>query len=135
MINIPQNMKLSSSKWIGITLAVMFILPLIVAKCVPSDCCGMVVCFVLFFIVNPFYSLLIGVYAGRNIKTRWGMPVFSAAVIQLGTWLFFDFYAPEFLKLTGAYMCIGIVSMLIKKQRIKSNERSKSNGDNESLRI
>ncbi len=106
------ELKRTYLKWIGITLAVMFILPLVAAKCVPPDF-GMAVCILLFYIVNPFYCLIIGILAGNNMRGRWELPIISAVTIQLGTWLFFDMYDPVFLRYTVAYLCIGVLAMLI----------------------
>lgn len=98
--------------WIGITFTAMFILPLVAAKCVPPDF-GMAVCILLFYIVDPFCCLIIGILAGNNIRGRWELPIISAVIIQLGTWLFFDKYDPVFLRYTVAYLCIGVLAMLI----------------------
>lgn len=50
------ELKLTSLKWIGITLAVMFILPFAVAK-LASECAGMALCMMLFLVINPIYSI------------------------------------------------------------------------------
>ncbi len=107
-----EELKRTYLKWIGITLAVMFVLPLVAAKCVPPDF-GMAVGILLFYIVNPFYCLIIGILAGNNMRGRWELPIISAVIIQLGTWLFFDMYDPVFLRYTVAYLCIGVLAMLI----------------------
>jgi len=41
------------------------------------------------------------------------LPIISAVIIQLGTWLFFDMYDPVFLRYTAVYLCIGVLTMLI----------------------
>ena len=50
---------------------------------------GMAVCFVLFFAINPIFSGFCGVFAGKNIKKLWMLPIFNAGVFLVGTWLFF----------------------------------------------
>ncbi len=106
------ELKLTSLKWIGITLAVMFILPFAVAK-LASECAGMALCMMLFLVINPIYSIILGVIAGRNIKKLWNLPLISAVAFLAGTWLFFDIHEPWFIVYATTYLCIGVVAMLI----------------------
>lgn len=101
-------------RWIGITLAVMFILPFTVAK-LASECAGMALCMILFLIINPIYSMILGIVAGRDIKTLWNLPLISAVVFLAGAWLFFDIHEPWFIAYAAIYLCIGVVTMLITK--------------------
>ena len=39
---------------------------------------GMTVCFLLFYAINPLFSIACGVFAGKNIKKLWGFPIFNA---------------------------------------------------------
>lgn len=99
-------------RWIGITLAVMFILPFAVAKHA-SECAGMALCMLLFLVINPIYSIILGIVAGRNIKTMWNLPLISAVAFLAGAWLFFDTHEPWFIVYATTYLCIGVVAMLI----------------------
>lgn len=98
--------------WIGITIAVMFILPFAVAK-FASECAGMALCMMLFLIINPIYSIILGIVAGQNIKALWNLPLISAVAFLAGTWLFFDIHEPWFIVYATTYLCIGVVAMLI----------------------
>ncbi len=99
-------------KWIGITLAVMFILPFAVAK-LASECAGMALCMMMFLVINPIYSIILGIVAGRNIKSLWSLPLISAVAFLTGTWIFFDIHEPWFIAYAAVYLCIGVVAMLI----------------------
>lgn len=99
-------------RWIGITLAVMFILPFAVAK-LASECAGMALCMMLFLVINPIYSVILGIAAGRDIKALWNLPIISAVAFLAGVWLFFDIHEPWFIAYDAAYLCIGVVAMLI----------------------
>lgn len=99
-------------RWIGITLAVMFILPFAVAK-LASECLGMALCMMLFFVIDPSYSIILGIVAGRNIKALWNLPLISAVAFLAGTWLFFDIHEPWFIVYATTYLCIGVIAMLI----------------------
>ena len=106
------ELKRTSLKWVGITIAVMFILPFTVAK-FASECAGMALCMMLFLVINPIYSIILGVIAGRNIKKLWNLPLISAVAILAGVWLFFDIHESWFIAYAATYLCIGVVAMLI----------------------
>ncbi len=74
---------------------------------------GMAVCFILFFAVNPLFSMVCGVFAGKDIKQLWALPVITAGLFLAGTWLFFEIAETAFLLYCGCYLIIGIISMLI----------------------
>lgn len=83
---------------------------------------GMAVCFLLFFAVNPCFCVLCGVFAGKNIKVFWVLPIISAVLFLAGTWIFFDPGETAFLLYCGIYLLIGIVAMMLTAaiQRIKN---------------
>lgn len=99
-------------KWIGITLAVMFITPFAVAR-IASECAGMALCMMLFLVINPLYSVILGIVAGRDIKALWNLPLISAVAFLSGAWLFFDIHEPWFIAYAAVYLCLGVVAMLI----------------------
>ena len=74
---------------------------------------GMAVCFLLFFAVNPLYSVIIGAYAGKDVKHLWSLPVISAVLFLIGTWIFFDMGETAFILYAAVYLVIGIMAMLI----------------------
>lgn len=74
---------------------------------------GMAVCFILFFAINPVFSAVCGIFAGKNIKQLWALPIITAGLFLVGTWLFFDMGETAFLLYAGCYLIIGIIAMLI----------------------
>lgn len=74
---------------------------------------GMAVCFLLFYAINPLFSIACGVFAGKNIKKLWMLPLFNAGAFLVGTWLFFEMGEPAFWLYCGVYLIIGICSMLV----------------------
>jgi len=99
-------------RWIGITVAVMFILPFAVAK-LASECAGMALCMILFLVINPIYSIILGIVAGWYIKALWNLPLISSVAFLAGAWLFFDIHELWFMAYAAVYLCIGIIAMLI----------------------
>lgn len=51
---------------------------------------GMSVCFLLFYAVNPVYAVTAKVFAGKNIRQIWSIPVFAAVLFLAGTWIFYS---------------------------------------------
>ncbi len=69
--------------WLCLSAAVMFLLPFIAVTFVKGDS-GMAVCFLLFYAVNPIYSVIVGFFTGKNIRKMWSLPIFSSILFLLG---------------------------------------------------
>ena len=100
--------------WLTITAMVMFALPFVVAR-FASECSGMALCMILFFIVNPIYSAILGFRCGRNIRQMWNLPLVSSVAFLAGTWLFFDIKEVWFIIYASVYLIIGLGAMGISK--------------------
>ena len=81
----------------------------------------MAICFVLFFALNPIYAICVGAAAGRDGRKLWALPVITALLFLIGTWLFFDWREKAFVLYALIYLFLGIaamlISMFIKKKR------------------
>ena len=106
--------------WIAVTLALMLALPFAVAR-LASECSGMALCMILFFIVNPFYSAILGFRCGKNIRQMWNLPLVSSIAFLAGTWLFFDIKEVWFIIYALVYLIIGWTAMGISKYLNKRN--------------
>ena len=106
--------------WIAVTVAVMFALPFGIAR-LESERSGMALCMILFFIVNPIYSAILGFRCGRNIRRMWNLPLVSSIVFLAGTWLFFDIKEVWFIIYALVYLTIGWTAMGISKYLNKRN--------------
>ncbi len=96
--------------WIAVTVAVMFALPFAVAR-LASECSGLALCMILFFIVNPIYSAILGCYCGKDIRRMWNLPLVSSIAFLAGTWLFFDIKEVWFIIYASVYLIIGWTAM------------------------
>lgn len=105
-------MKNNFILWVMISMVIMLVLPWLAVSFVKGDA-GMAVCFILFFAVNPIYSVIMGVFSGKNIKSLWGMPVISAILFLLGSWIFFSIGEKAFILYAGVYLILGIAAMTI----------------------
>ena len=105
-------MKKNIIFWLAASVAVMLALPWLAVTFVTGDA-AMVVCFLLFFAVNPVYSVAIGAVAGKNIRHLWSLPVISAAMSLIGAWIFFEMGEMAFILYAAVYLALGIAAMLI----------------------
>ena len=62
---------------------------------------------------QPLYSVIFGVFAGKDMKHLWSLPIVSAALFLIGTWIFFDMGEMAFILYAVVYLVLGIVAMLI----------------------
>lgn len=111
--------------WLSVTVAVMFVLPFIVAR-LASECSGMALCMMLFFIVNPAYSVILGFNCGKNIRRMWNLPLVSSIAFLAGTWLFFDIREVWFIIYAAVYLALGWSAMFI--SRYVSAEHKRQDG-------
>ena len=107
--------------WLAIIILVMFTLPFAVAR-LASECSGMALCMMLFLIVNPIYSAILGYRCGKDIKKMWNLPLVSAVAFLAGTWIFFDIHELWFVVYATVYLAIGWIAMAISKYINGSNK-------------
>ena len=74
---------------------------------------GMAVCFLLFYAVNPLFSVFCGIFSGADIRRMWSLPLINAVLFLAGVWIFFDLGEPAFLLYSAIYLGLGVVSMLV----------------------
>ncbi len=104
------------------SVAVMLFLPYMAVSIVNGDA-GMAACFILFYAVNPIYSVIAGFYAGKDIKHLWGLPVISALLFLFGAWIFFDAGEMAFIMYAAVYLALGIAAMLVSKSVNRKAQR------------
>lgn len=102
---------------------VMLGLPWITVTFVKDDS-AMAVCFLLFFVVNPIYSVMTGLFSGKDRAGRWYLPVAAAALFLLGTWVFFDMGEPSFIVYAVIYLCLGAGVMFLAEAVRKKQQGS-----------
>ena len=100
--------------WLAVSILVMFALPFAIAR-LASECSGMALCMILFFIINPIYSGILGYGCGKDIRRMWNLPLVSAIAFLAGTWIFFDIHELWFIAYAGIYLAIGYIAMFISK--------------------
>lgn len=107
-----KNINITILKLVLICILVMFILPLLTVLFVRSDA-GMATCFILFYVVNPMYSIFLGVHCGKNIKKLWIVPILSSIICLISFWILFEFKEIAFVIYAIAYLILSLIFMLI----------------------
>ncbi len=102
----------------------MFILPWLAVTLVPSDA-GMITTIFLLFAVDPIYSIIVGVFAGKNVKTLWWLPIVTVIIFLAGAWTFFEIGEPDFVLYGGGYLLISSIAMLVSAFAHKESAKSR----------
>jgi len=103
-------MKNNLLTWIILTALLMLGLPWLTIICMRSMD-GLGVILMLFYGVNPVYTIVNGFFAGKNIKKLWALPLITGAFFILGTWLIFNMGELVFLLYGGIYAALGALTM------------------------
>ena len=105
--------------WILVSALVMQVLPWLAVSFVKGDN-GMAVCFILFYLGNPIYSIIAGAYAGKDRKELWIVPVINAVLFLAGAWIIFDINEMVFVLYALIYLLLGIAAMFVSGLKKKS---------------
>lgn len=99
-------------KWLVISACVMAGLPWAAVTFAPAEA-GMAICFLLFFTVDPLYSVIVGYAAGNDKKCLWQLPVVSAILFVAASWIFFDMGEILFVIYACIYLVMSLGAMLV----------------------
>lgn len=89
---------------------IMILLPFLVVTFVKGDN-GMAICFILFYAINPLFSIYLGYKADK-----WIYPVVNSLLFLVGTWIFFDIGEIAFVYYAMVYLILGLITMFIKNK-------------------
>ena len=95
---------------LAILVTAMLIIPLVAVNTVKADA-GMLVAMMLFFLVYPAFSIVIGIIAGKDIKFFWFTPLLIAGLFWAFSSLTYETAFP--IVYSAIYLAVSAVSMLI----------------------
>ena len=98
--------------WIIASAVIMLVFPWLAVTFVKGDG-GMAACFILFFVLNSIYAIFAGAHAGKDVKRFGALPMITAILFLVGTWLHFDMGEPAFLLYALIYLLLGAAAMLL----------------------
>ena len=97
---------------LAVSAAVMLLLPWLTVTLVKDDA-AMALCLLLFYVVNPLYSICTGVMSGKRPREGWWLPLSVSVLFLFGSWIFFDMGESAFLLYAAVYLVFGYSSMMI----------------------
>lgn len=100
--------------WLCAAGVVMFVLPFVVARWA-SECAGMALCMLLFLVVNPLFSIMLGACCGLSVRRMWSLPLVASLFFLAGAWLFFSMWEPWFAVYAAVYLLLGLAAMGISR--------------------
>ena len=98
--------------WLALSAALMLLYPLATVLFAPPEA-AMGLCILLFYMLAPAFSIAAGIFAGRNIRSLWCLPMLPSIFFILGTWLCFEMGETDFLLYAAVYLCLGVGFMLL----------------------
>lgn len=97
-----------------LSMAVMVAIPLVIDLIFSMPATsgwGMVITLFLFFVVDPLFSVWLGLFCSDNVKRYCSLPLVNAVFFIIGVWLAFDFGNTDFMVYALAYLVIGYAVM------------------------
>ena len=105
-------MKKKEWRWIIYSIVVMILFPYCILRFVPSDA-AMIATILLFFLVDPLFSIMTGIAAGYRKGLNWLLPLLNVIFYCGGVWFWFDYNEPDFLTYATLYLILGYASLLV----------------------
>ena len=94
------------------SIAVMLVLPAMATKCIQADC-GLMVYFLMLFVINPITAIRMGMFAGKNISTAWFQPLLLVAFFVFGGWFFIGMGATDLAFYVILYLVLGYTPLAV----------------------
>lgn len=103
-------------KWIIasviVIIAFMLFVPITIVKFAPANA-GMGLMFILFFALNPIFSIVLGIFSGRDIRIFWFVPLLNAVAFLLSMWFVFTTTEILFSIYAIIYLAVGVIAMAV----------------------
>ena len=82
-----------------------------------------------FLIINPIWSLLLGIWSGAKCRARCYIPFIYAVSYLLLSWIFLEWGESAFIMYALIYLALGLISMSV-TALIKNMYKQKKERDN-----
>lgn len=74
---------------------------------------GMALAIIFLFLIAPAWSLIAGIFAGRDLRRLWPLPLISAALFLCGMWLGTASFSTDFFLYAVVYLCLSGIALLL----------------------
>ena len=108
---LPPWLKHPAYIWTAVSLLLFVLLPWLITVTVRSDA-GMAACFILFYAIDPVFAIAAGMFAGKDPRRLWFVPLLVPALFLLGTRLCFA-ADPAFVTYALMYLLLGGTTMFV----------------------
>lgn len=109
---LPPWLTQPSFVWTVVAVFLFVLLPWLIVKLVRSDA-GMAACFLLFYAIDPVFAIAAGMFAGKDPRRLWFMPILTPVLFLAGTWLCFEPLDPAFTTYALMYLLLGGTTMFV----------------------
>lgn len=98
--------------WTAIAVVLFVGLPWLIVTLIHSDA-AMAACFLLFFAIDPVFAIAAGMFAGKDPRRLWFLPILIPLLFLAGTWLCFDPGETAFVTYALMYALLGGTTMFV----------------------
>jgi len=109
---LPSWLTKPSFLWTAAAFILLVGLPWLIVTVVRSDA-GMAACFLLFYAIDPVFAIAAGMFAGKDPRRLWFLPILTPLLFLAGTWLCFDPGEPAFVTYALMYLLLGGTTMFV----------------------
>lgn len=96
-----------------VAAVILFVgLPWLIVTLIHSDA-AMAACFLLFFAIDPVFAIAAGMFAGKDPRRLWFLPILTPLLFLAGTWLCFDPGETAFVTYALMYLLLGGTTMFV----------------------
>jgi len=109
---LPSWLTHPSFIWTAASVVLLVGLPFFMITFVRSDA-GMAACFLLFYAIDPVFAIAAGMFAGKDPRRLWFLPILTPILFLAGTWLCFEPLDPAFTTYALMYLLLGGTTMFV----------------------
>lgn len=109
--NLPPWLTHPAFIWTTVSLLLFVVLPWLITVLIHSDA-AMAACFILFYAIDPVFAIAAGMFAGKDPRRLWFVPLLIPVLFVLGTRLCFA-ADPAFVTYALMYLLLGGTTMFV----------------------
>lgn len=109
---LPSWLKHPAVVWTAAALVLFTLVPWVVCFVIRSDA-AMAICFILWYAIDPVFAIAAGMFAGRDPKHLWFLPLLLPVLFLLASWTCFEWGDPGYLGFALMYLLLGGTTMFV----------------------
>ena len=109
---LPSLLKHPGFLWSAAAFALFALIPWLVCFVIRSDA-AMAICFILWYAIDPVFAIAAGMFAGRDPRRMWYVPLLIPALFILASWTCFEWGDPAYITYALMYLLMGGTTMFV----------------------